>query len=57
MQAMKENERQYLVMDQASFDAFNQAMINLAIYTQDDVTTWLANDGQVNPFMVSAESM
>lgn len=25
MQAMKENERQYLVMDQASFDAFNQA--------------------------------
>ncbi len=57
MQAMKENERQYLVMDQASFDAFNQAMINSAIYTQDDVTTWLANDGQGNPFMVSAESM
>lgn len=57
MQAMKENERQYLVMDQASFDAFNQAMINSAIYTQDDVTTWLANDGQGNPFMVSGESM
>lgn len=44
-------------MDQASFDAFNQAMINSAIYTQDDVTTWLANDGQGNPFMVSGELM
>ena len=57
MQAMKENETQYLVMDQASFDAFNTAMENANIYSAEDVEEWLANDGEGNPFMVQADDL
>lgn len=57
MQAMKENQRQYLIMDQTSFDAFNEGMINAHIYSEEDVQTWLANDGAGNPFMVTSSSI
>lgn len=57
MQDMKENTAQYLVMDQASFDAFNAGMINSNIYSEEDVETWLANDGEGNPFMVKADTI
>lgn len=57
MQDMKLNERQYLIMDQATFEAFNTGMQNSAIYTAEDVEEWLANDGEGNPFMVGAESL
>lgn len=57
MQAMKENSAQYLIMDQTSFDAFNKGMTNSNIYSEEDVETWLANDGEGNPFMVTADSI
>ena len=57
MQAMKQNETQYLIMDQASFDAFNTSMENAKIYTAEDVETWLANDGEGEPFMVQANDL
>ena len=57
MQAMKENSAQYLIMDQTSFDAFNKGMTNSNIYSEEDVETWLANDGEGNPFMVKADSI
>lgn len=57
MQEMKKNTDQYLVMDQASFDAFNTAMINANIYKAEDVDSWLVNDGEGSPFMVGADSL
>lgn len=57
MQGMKLNTAQYLIMDQASFDAFNKGMTGSKIYTMEDVDTWLANDGQGNPNMVKAETL
>ena len=57
IQAMKVNEANYLILDQASFDAFNGAMINSHIYTQEDVDKWVANNGSSNPVMVKADSL
>ena len=57
MEAMTQNEAQYLIMDQASFDAFNNAMIKSNIYTAENVEEWLANDGEGNPFMVQAATL
>lgn len=37
-QLMKQNERQYLIMDQTSFDALNEA--NSSMYTAEDVALW-----------------
>ena len=37
MQAMKQNEAQYLIMDQTAFDNFNAGMTNSKIYTMEDV--------------------
>ncbi len=57
MQEMKKNAAQYLVMDQASFDAFNEGMVNSKIYTMENVAEWLKNDGEGNPFMVTAATL
>lgn len=57
MEAMKQNSAQYLVMDQASFDAFNQAMTGSKIYSMENVEEWLANDGKGNTFMVKADDI
>ncbi len=57
MQEMQKNSAQYLVMDQASFDAFNGGMTRSNIYTMEDVDQWLDNDGQGNPFMVKADTL
>ncbi|MDO4268542.1 MAG: FAD-dependent oxidoreductase [Eubacteriales bacterium] len=57
VQAMKENASTYLIMDQASFDAFNKGMTGSKIYTDEDVKTWLENNGSSNPVMVKGESL
>lgn len=57
MQDMKKNTAQYLIMDQASFDAFNKGMTGSKIYSEEDVEKWLANDGEGNPFMVKADTL
>ena len=57
VQAMKPNTANYLIMDQASFDAFNAGMENSNIYTAEDVETWLANNGSSNPVMVQGETL
>ena len=57
VQAMKTNTANYLIMDQASFDAFNAGMQNSNIYTAEDVETWLANNGSSNPVMVQADTL
>lgn len=57
IQAMKENEASYLILDQASFDAFNAGMEGSKIYTEDDVKTWLENNGSSNPVMVGGDSL
>ena len=57
IQAMKVNESNYLILDQAAFDAFNGAMIKSHIYTQEDVDKWVANNGSSNPVMIKADSL
>lgn len=57
IQAMKENEATYLILDQASFDAFNAGMTGSKIYTDDDVKTWLENNGSSNPVMVGGDTL
>lgn len=57
MQEMKKNTAQYLVMDQTSFDGFNAGMLRSNIYKEEDIQTWLNNDGQGQPFMVKAETL
>ncbi|HIT64078.1 MAG TPA: FAD-dependent oxidoreductase [Candidatus Ventrimonas merdavium] len=57
IQAMKENASTYLILDQASFDAFNAGMTGSKIYTEDDVKTWLENNGSSNPVMIQGDSL
>lgn len=51
MQAMKQNEVQYLIMDQTAFDNFNAGMTNSKIYTMEDVEKWLSDDYDGQPVM------
>ena len=51
MQAMKQNEAQYLIMDQTAFDNFNAGMTNSKIYTMEDVEKWLSDDYDGQPVM------
>lgn len=51
MQAMKQNEAQYLIMDQTAFDNFNAGMTNSKIYTMEDVEEWLSDDYDGQPVM------
>lgn len=57
IQAMKQNKTNYLILDQASFDAFNKGMIGSAIYTEENVKEWLENNGSSNPVMVKGETL
>ena len=57
MQEMKKNDFQYLVMDQAAFDGFNEGMTGSAIYTMEDVAAWLQDDYTGQPKMYTAESL
>ena len=57
MQAMKENDAQYLIMDQAAFDGFNAGMTKSNIYTMEDVETWLADDYDGQPVMRTAATL
>ena len=51
MQAMKQNEAQYMIMDQTAFDNFNAGMTNSKIYTMEDVEKWLSDDYDGQPVM------
>lgn len=57
MQAMKANNAQYLIMDQAAFDGFNAGMTGSKIYTMEDVETWLADDYEGQPVMKTAATL
>lgn len=57
MQAMKQNEAQYLIMDQAAFDGFNAGMTGSKIYTMENVAEWLADDYAGQPVMKSAATL
>ena len=57
MQAMKANDAQYLIMDQAAFDGFNAGMTGSKIYTMEDVETWLADDYEGQPVMRTAATL
>lgn len=57
MQAMKANDAQYLIMDQAAFDGFNAGMTGSKIYTMEDVKTWLADDYEGQPVMKTAATL
>lgn len=57
IQAMKENEASYLILDEASFTAFNEGMKGSKIYTDEDVETWLKNNGASNPVMVGGDTL
>ena len=54
-QAMKKNERQYLIMDQTSFDALNKA--NSSMYTAGDVALWTSDDYSGDPVYKKGESI
>lgn len=56
-EAMTDNDNTYLILDQASFDAFNKGMTGSAIYTEDQVKEWLASNGTSNPLMIQADSL
>ena len=55
--AQAENEKQYLICDEESFAAFNKGMEGSKIYSEDDVNTWLENDGSSDPVFVKADSI
>jgi len=57
MQAMKQNKAQYLIMDQAAFDAFNAGMTGSRIYTMEQVGEWLKDDYQGQPVMKKADTL
>lgn len=51
MQAMKQNDAQYLIMDQTAFDNFNAGMTNSKIYAMEDVEKWLDDNYDGQPVM------
>ncbi len=57
IQAMKENQATYLILDEASFAAFNAGMTGSKIYTDEDVEKWLENNGASNPVMVGGDTL
>ncbi|MCI5957498.1 MAG: FAD-dependent oxidoreductase [Clostridiales bacterium] len=54
-QALKKNERQYIIMDQTSFDALNEA--NSSMYTAGDVELWISDDYSGDPVYKKGESL
>lgn len=57
LNAMAENEATYLICDQASFDAFNAGMMKSHIYSEEDLATWLENEGSSNPLFIGADTL
>lgn len=57
MQAMKENDAQYLIMDKDAFDAFNGGMTGSKIYSMEDVERWLKDDYDGQPVMKTAATL
>ena len=57
MQAMKLNDAQYLIMDQATFDGFNAGMTASAIYSMENVDEWLKDDYAGQPVMKTAATL
>lgn len=55
MLAMGENERQYLLMDQENYDAFNTAMAR--IYSLEDAEKWTSDDYTGQPFYKGADTL
>lgn len=55
MLAMGENERQYLLMDQENYDAFNKAMAR--IYSIEDAEKWTSDDYTGQPFYKGADTL
>lgn len=55
MLAMEKNERQYLLMDQENYDAFNAAMAS--IYSAEDAAKWTADDYTGQPFYKGADTL
>lgn len=55
MEAMAQNERQYLLMDQENYDAFNEAMAR--IYSAEDVAKWTADDYTGQPFYKKGDTL
>lgn len=55
MEAMANNERQYLLMDQENYDAFNEAMSR--IYSAEDVAKWTSDDYTGQPFYKGADTL
>lgn len=55
MLAMEKNERQYLLMDQENYDAFNAAMAS--IYSAEDAANWTADDYTGQPFYKGADTL
>lgn len=57
MQAMKQNDFQYLVMDQAAFDGFNAGMTGSKIYSMEDMTEWLQDGYEGQPHVYTAATL
>lgn len=57
MQSMKANTVQYLVMDQAAFDGFNEGMTSSNIYSMENVEAWLKDDYAGQPIMKTAQTL
>lgn len=51
------NERQYLILDEASYNAFQNGMINSVIYSKEKAEKWLLDNYKGNPTFVKAESI
>ena len=57
MEAMAQNERQYLLMDQTNFDGFNNGMSSRGIFNAEDPAKWTADDYNGLPFYKAANTL
>jgi flavocytochrome c len=57
MLRMEENERQYLLMDQETYDAFNKGMVDRKIFNADDPAKWTADDYKGQPIYKGADTL
>ena len=55
--AMKLNERQYLIMDQENYDAWNAGMSGRGIFNPEDPAKWTAEDYTGQPFYKKAATL
>ena len=57
LQAMELNERQYLIMDQENYDAFNEGMSSRGIFNPEDPAKWTSDDYTGQPFYKAADTL